>query len=482
MSAGPSPVGVTCDPDEILYTERALGTVPGHGSANKTANKRQISKSGSPTHEETQLKTFEEITAALSMTTNAEKCCSVLKQIGNVSSSHSVLIAFGSHEKLRENHHLDTRQPAPSTSSPQVTTPSGLQAVAQRSGFSKAEREEEEVRRGRSEDEQLSRVASAAIRLAGSFYKLLEEALETAISKSSTLKAGDVYTTHVLMKGTHSAEEEILSAATANITKIKPVCLSLPDNHYYAGVFLNTLKSACHESLLIFTKSSFVLPFTRCIYKHFPERVSGMQKQSDEGLWNATLSPSRTGAWKRLYPLSHSISGSGCILSVIPLTPANYLYGEAVSVREFLKDLPLAVQFRRSQSALPSASFTTSSSCFPQSLQLLTASNSDPSFLSAPPPVSPCLKAWHQSTSNQLIAMGQPTPHLPPGETYGTPSAADCEKALQGARLPSHPAGSSTSSLQQGMGRSLCGYQGASHHVQTKHLGQLPLWEHPHLL
>lgn len=80
------------------------------------------------------------------------------------------------------------RQPAPSTSSPQVTTPSGLQAVAQRSGFSKAEREEEEVRRGRSEDEQLSRVASAAIRLAGSFYKLLEEALETAISKSSTLK------------------------------------------------------------------------------------------------------------------------------------------------------------------------------------------------------------------------------------------------------------------------------------------------------
>lgn len=43
------------------------------------------------------------------MTTNAEKCCSVLKQIGNVSSSHSVLIAFGSHEKLRENHHLDTR-------------------------------------------------------------------------------------------------------------------------------------------------------------------------------------------------------------------------------------------------------------------------------------------------------------------------------------------------------------------------------------
>lgn len=92
--------------------------------------------------------------------------------------------------------------------------------------------------------------------------------------------AGDVYTTHVLMKGTHSAEEEILSAATANITKIKPVCLSLPDNHYYAGVFLNTSKSACHESLLIFTKSSFVLPFTRCIYKHFPERVSGMQKVS----------------------------------------------------------------------------------------------------------------------------------------------------------------------------------------------------------
>lgn len=70
----------------------------------------------------------------------------------------------------------------------------------------------------------------------------------------------------------------------------------------------------------------------------------------------------------------------------------------------------------------------------------------------------------------------------PQGETYGTPSAADCEKALQGARLPSHPAGSSTSSLQQRLGRSLCGYQGASHHIQTKHLGQLPLWEHPHLL
>lgn len=79
---------------------------------------------------------------------------------------------------------------------------------------------------------------------------------------------------------TDSTEEEILSAATAKITKIKPVCLSLPDNHYYTAVFLYTSKSTCHKSLLIFTKSSFVLPFTSCIYKHFPERVSGMQKLS----------------------------------------------------------------------------------------------------------------------------------------------------------------------------------------------------------
>lgn len=43
------------------------------------------------------------------MTTSAEKCCSVLKQIWNVSSNHSFLIAFGSHEKLWENHHQNTR-------------------------------------------------------------------------------------------------------------------------------------------------------------------------------------------------------------------------------------------------------------------------------------------------------------------------------------------------------------------------------------
>lgn len=61
-----------------------------------------------------------------------------------------------------------------STSYLEVTALSGLQAVAQWSGFSRAEEREreEEVRRGRSKDKELSRVVNVKITLSESFYKL----------------------------------------------------------------------------------------------------------------------------------------------------------------------------------------------------------------------------------------------------------------------------------------------------------------------
>lgn len=61
-----------------------------------------------------------------------------------------------------------------STSCLQVTTLSRLQAVAQWSGFSRAEESEreEEVRKGRSKDKEPSRAVNVKITLSGSFYKL----------------------------------------------------------------------------------------------------------------------------------------------------------------------------------------------------------------------------------------------------------------------------------------------------------------------
>lgn len=64
-----------------------------------------------------------------------------------------------------------------STSSLEVTALSGLQALAQWSGFSRAEEREreEEVRRGRSKDKELSRAVNVKITLSENFYKLLKQ-------------------------------------------------------------------------------------------------------------------------------------------------------------------------------------------------------------------------------------------------------------------------------------------------------------------
>lgn len=65
---------------------------------------------------------------------------------------------------------------------------------------------------------------------------------------------------------------------------------------------------------------------------------------------------------------------------------------------------------------------------FPQNIQQLTAPNSNPSFLSVSLSHSnPPLKAWHQNISNKSITTRQPTPCLPPWQTYGIHSP-DCNE------------------------------------------------------
>lgn len=64
----------------------------------------------------------------------------------------------------------------------------------------------------------------------------------------------------------------------------------------------------------------------------------------------------------------------------------------------------------------------------PTNIQQLTAPDSNTSFLSVSlSPSNLPLKAWHQNTSNKLITTGQPTPHLPPRQTYGIHSP-DCNE------------------------------------------------------
>lgn len=85
------------------------------------------------------------------------------------------------------------RQPMLSKSWMQVTALRGLHTTALQRGFSRAEGEEEEVRRGRSKDKEVSWVANVQITLSGNFYKFLKETLEISTPKSSMLK-GQVHT------------------------------------------------------------------------------------------------------------------------------------------------------------------------------------------------------------------------------------------------------------------------------------------------